>query len=138
MRRGLGFALLSCRGPGVVVGWGPAGCPGIGGFRRFCSSFWRTPNHSGAPQKRARAGGASLCSSFRRRPEALYNSRMAGHPAPRFRVLAITSDRAFVALPVLFLLVVSVLWVHPEWSLAEGQFAWLLLIINTHLGLLSE
>lgn len=32
-------------------------------------------------------------------------------------------------LPVLFLLVVSVLWVHPEWSLAEGQFAWLLLII---------
>jgi putative oxidoreductase len=32
-------------------------------------------------------------------------------------------------LPVLFLLVVSVIWVHPEWSLAEGQFAWLLLII---------
>ncbi|ROM90291.1 DoxX family protein [Pseudomonas brassicacearum] len=32
-------------------------------------------------------------------------------------------------LPVLFLLVVSVVRVHPEWSLAEGQFAWLLLII---------
>jgi putative oxidoreductase len=32
-------------------------------------------------------------------------------------------------LPVLFLLVVSIVRVHPEWSLAEGQFAWLLLII---------
>ena len=26
-------------------------------------------------------------------------------------------------LPVLFLLLVSLVWVHPEWSLAEGQFA---------------
>ncbi|WP_277962688.1 DoxX family protein [Pseudomonas sp. RIT-To-2] len=32
-------------------------------------------------------------------------------------------------LPVLFLLAVSVLYVHPEWSLEQGQFAWLLLII---------
>jgi putative oxidoreductase len=32
-------------------------------------------------------------------------------------------------LPILFLLAVSVIWVHPEWSLAEGQFAWLLLIV---------
>lgn len=32
-------------------------------------------------------------------------------------------------LPILFLLAVSVILVHPEWSLAEGQFAWLLLII---------
>jgi putative oxidoreductase len=32
-------------------------------------------------------------------------------------------------LPVLFLLAVSVFFVHPEWSWAEGQFAWLLIII---------
>ncbi|KIH82533.1 DoxX family protein [Pseudomonas batumici] len=32
-------------------------------------------------------------------------------------------------LPVLFLLLVSLVWVHPEWSLAEGQFAWLLVIV---------
>lgn len=32
-------------------------------------------------------------------------------------------------LPVLFLLLVSLVWVHPEWSLTEGQFAWLLLIV---------
>ncbi|MGH8384295.1 MAG: DoxX family protein [Pseudomonas sp.] len=32
-------------------------------------------------------------------------------------------------LPILFLLAVSVMLVHPQWSLAEGQFAWLLLII---------
>jgi len=33
------------------------------------------------------------------------------------------------ALPVLFLLLVSMLLVHPEWSIAEGQFGWLLLIV---------
>jgi putative oxidoreductase len=32
-------------------------------------------------------------------------------------------------LPILFLLAVSVICVHPDWSLAEGQFAWLLLIV---------
>lgn len=34
-------------------------------------------------------------------------------------------------LPILFLLLVSLLLVHPEWSLAEGQFGWLFLIIFT-------
>ncbi|MBT8765379.1 DoxX family protein [Metapseudomonas boanensis] len=32
-------------------------------------------------------------------------------------------------LPILAVLLVSLILVHPEWSLAEGQFAWLLLII---------
>lgn len=32
-------------------------------------------------------------------------------------------------LPILVLLLVSLLLVHPQWSLAEGQFGWLLLII---------
>ena len=32
-------------------------------------------------------------------------------------------------LPVLVLLIVSILLVHPEWSIAEGQFAWLLIIV---------
>ncbi|MCK9812624.1 LysR family transcriptional regulator [Pseudomonas chlororaphis] len=31
--------------------------------------------------------------------------------------------------PILFLLAVAVFWVHPEWSLEQGQFAWLLLIL---------
>ncbi|SNS95422.1 DoxX family protein [Pseudomonas segetis] len=36
-------------------------------------------------------------------------------------------------LPIVFLLLVSLLLVHPQWSLDEGQFAWLLLIIFTTL-----
>ncbi|PPC79186.1 LysR family transcriptional regulator [Pokkaliibacter plantistimulans] len=32
-------------------------------------------------------------------------------------------------LPLLFLLLVALLLVHPQWSLAEGQFGWLLLIL---------
>jgi len=38
-------------------------------------------------------------------------------------------------LPVLFLLLVSMLLVHPEWSIAEGQFGWLLLIVFGAIGL---
>lgn len=34
-------------------------------------------------------------------------------------------------LPILFLLLVALLAVHPEWTVQEGQFAWLLLIIFT-------
>ncbi|MES2071405.1 MAG: DoxX family protein [Pseudomonadota bacterium] len=33
------------------------------------------------------------------------------------------------ALPIIFLLLVSMLVVHPDWSIAEGQFGWLLLIV---------
>lgn len=36
--------------------------------------------------------------------------------------------------PVLVLLLVSLLAVHPEWSLAEGQFGWLLLVIFASIG----
>lgn len=39
------------------------------------------------------------------------------------------------ALPVLFLLLVSMLLVHPEWSIAEGQFGWLLVIVFGTIGL---
>jgi uncharacterized membrane protein YphA (DoxX/SURF4 family) len=34
-------------------------------------------------------------------------------------------------LPILFVLLVALLIVHPQWSLAEGQFGWLLLILFT-------
>ena len=34
-------------------------------------------------------------------------------------------------LPVLLLLAVALLLVHPDWSLEQGQFAWLLLILFT-------
>lgn len=33
------------------------------------------------------------------------------------------------ALPVVFLLAVSMFLVHPDWSIAEGQFGWLLVIV---------
>lgn len=33
--------------------------------------------------------------------------------------------------PILFVLLVALLIVHPQWSLAEGQFGWLLLILFT-------
>ena len=36
-------------------------------------------------------------------------------------------------LPVLAVLLVSLVFVHPEWNLGEGQFAWLLAIIFTTL-----
>jgi putative oxidoreductase len=34
-------------------------------------------------------------------------------------------------LPILFLLLVALLIVHPQWSVAEGQFGWLLLMLFT-------
>ncbi|WP_065261402.1 DoxX family protein [Pseudomonas bananamidigenes] len=34
-------------------------------------------------------------------------------------------------LPILFVLLVALLLVHPQWSVAEGQFGWLLLILFT-------
>ena len=34
-------------------------------------------------------------------------------------------------LPILFVLLVALLIVHPQWSLFEGQFGWLLLIVFT-------
>lgn len=33
------------------------------------------------------------------------------------------------SLPLLFLLLVSMLLVHPDWSIADGQFGWLLIIV---------
>lgn len=33
------------------------------------------------------------------------------------------------SLPFLFLLLVSMLLVHPDWSIADGQFGWLLIIV---------
>ncbi|SFT50192.1 putative oxidoreductase [Pseudomonas marincola] len=38
-------------------------------------------------------------------------------------------------LPVVFLLVVSVFLVHPQWSFEQAQFAWLLLIIFSTLAI---
>jgi putative oxidoreductase len=38
-------------------------------------------------------------------------------------------------LPIIGVLLVAMLFVHPDWSIAEGQFGWLLLIIFTTLAL---
>ncbi len=37
-------------------------------------------------------------------------------------------------LPILFLLLVAMVFIHPEWSIAEGQFGWLLLTIFTSIA----
>ena len=38
-------------------------------------------------------------------------------------------------LPIIGVLLVAMLVIHPDWSLAEGQFGWLLLIIFTTLAI---
>lgn len=38
-------------------------------------------------------------------------------------------------LPVIGVLLVAMLAVHPDWSIAEGQFGWLLLVIFTAIAL---
>ncbi|ENA0609875.1 DoxX family protein [Enterobacter bugandensis] len=38
-------------------------------------------------------------------------------------------------LPIIAVLLVAMLAVHPDWSIAEGQFGWLLLIVFTTLAL---
>jgi putative oxidoreductase len=38
-------------------------------------------------------------------------------------------------LPIIGVLLVAMLVVHPDWSIADGQFGWLLLIIFTTLAL---
>ncbi len=38
-------------------------------------------------------------------------------------------------LPILAVLAVAVLFVHPEWSLEQGQFAWLLMILFAGLAI---
>lgn len=38
-------------------------------------------------------------------------------------------------LPILVVLLIAMVVVHPDWSLAEGQFGWLLLIAFTTIGL---
>jgi len=38
-------------------------------------------------------------------------------------------------LPVIGVLLVAMVFVHPDWSMAEGQFGWLLLIIFTTLAI---
>ncbi|MFC7286872.1 DoxX family protein [Herminiimonas glaciei] len=50
-------------------------------------------------------------------------------------LIAIGLLTRLACLPVIAVLVVSMLIVHPQWSIAEGQFGWLLLIIFTAIAL---
>ena len=52
---------------------------------------------------------------------------------PIFILLGIFARPA--CLPVIGVLLVAMLFVHPGWSIAEGQFGWLLLIIFTTLAI---
>lgn len=38
-------------------------------------------------------------------------------------------------LPIIGVLLVAMVFVHPEWSIAEGQFGWMILIIFTTLAI---
>ncbi|WP_044180026.1 DoxX family protein [Phytobacter massiliensis] len=52
---------------------------------------------------------------------------------PLFIILGIGTRLA--CLPIIGVLLVAMLAVHPQWSIAEGQFGWLLLIIFTTIAL---
>lgn len=52
---------------------------------------------------------------------------------PIFIILGIGTRLA--CLPIIGVLLVAMLVVHPQWSIGEGQFGWLLLIIFTTLAL---
>ncbi len=52
---------------------------------------------------------------------------------PIFIILGIGTRLA--CLPIIAVLLVAMLVVHPQWSIGEGQFGWLLLIIFTTLAL---
>ena len=69
----------------IVIPMRPKGTR-VGGAFQLPKAGLVFARHSGEPPKEQGS-------------EALFNSRMAGHPALRFWVVAITPDRAFVALP---------------------------------------
>jgi putative oxidoreductase len=50
---------------------------------------------------------------------------------PLFIIAGVATRLACV--PIIVVLLVAMLAVHPDWSIAEGQFGWLLLIIFTTL-----
>ncbi|MNG69908.1 hypothetical protein D3C79_282810 [compost metagenome] len=52
---------------------------------------------------------------------------------PVFIILGVGTRIA--CLPIIGVLLVAMLFVHPGWSIAEGQFGWLLLIIFTTLAI---
>jgi len=50
-------------------------------------------------------------------------------------LVAIGLFTRLASLPVLFLLLVSMVLVHPDWTIADGQFGWLLIIVFGTLAL---
>lgn len=52
---------------------------------------------------------------------------------PLFIIAGVATRLA--CLPIIGVLLVAMLVVHPDWSLAEGQFGWLLLIIFSTLAM---
>lgn len=52
---------------------------------------------------------------------------------PLFIILGVGTR--LVCLPIIGVLLVAMLVVHPGWSIAEGQFGWLLLIVFTTLAI---
>jgi putative oxidoreductase len=50
-------------------------------------------------------------------------------------LIALGVGTRLACLPVIGVLLVALLFVHPEWTLAEGQFGWLLLIVFVTIAL---
>ncbi len=50
-------------------------------------------------------------------------------------LVAIGLFTRLASLPVLFLLLVSMVLVHPDWTIEQGQFGWLLIIVFGTLAL---
>jgi putative oxidoreductase len=46
---------------------------------------------------------------------------------PPFMILGIGTR--FAALPIILVTIIALVFVHRDWSLAQGQFAWMLLIL---------
>lgn len=64
---------------------------------------------------------------------SLWSALIAEIVCPLFIMAGVATRLA--CLPVLAVLLVSMLVVHPGWSIAEGQFGWLLLIIFVTIAL---
>ncbi|WDZ95882.1 DoxX family protein [Herbaspirillum sp. WKF16] len=50
-------------------------------------------------------------------------------------LIAVGVFTRLACLPVIGVLLIAMLAVHPDWSIAEGQFGWLLLVIFTAIAL---
>ncbi|MFC5473091.1 DoxX family protein [Paraherbaspirillum soli] len=120
----------------------------------FDSGSWMKQGTPDAGLLLLRLAGAFLLLYVHGLPKLLHYSSELGHIEDPFHMgVGLTLSLAIFAevlcplliaagfltrlacLPILFLLLVSMVFVHPEWSIAEGQFGWLLMTIFAGIAL---